>query len=142
MDKRLLTVSIVALAAAAIPADAATTGVQVASGRYTINIEGFVPVICRASVDSGMVAPDTGVTSLGSLNEFCNDSAGYSVYADYSDSMAGGSLIVDGVTVPLESSGSSLVSSSDHAAITSRDLSLELPDGIAGGTLSFRIEPR
>lgn len=142
MDKRFLFMPAIILAAAAVPADAGASGLQVGSNRYTINLEGFVPVICRATVDSAMINPTAGTTQLGSLNEFCNDAAGYSVYADYSGSLAGGNLIVDGTPVPLQSSGTSLVSSSDHAAIASHDISLELPDGVSGGSLSFRIEPR
>jgi hypothetical protein len=124
-----------AAAAVAIPAVAAETG------DYRIGIEGEVPLLCRASVDSATVPATAGETKLGRLEEFCNSGAGYKVYADYSPELANAVLRVDGRAVPLDESGTALVSSSAGAAIASHDLVLSLPEGVSGGSISFRIVP-
>lgn len=126
----------------ATPAAAVAPGVTVDSGQFAVGITGFVPVVCRASVDAGMVSPGRGSTSLGSLNEFCNSSAGYRVVADYSPSLASGKLVVDGKAIVLTAAGSVVVTQSDRAAIASRPIALDAPAGTTGGSLSFRIEPR
>lgn len=142
MAKRLVTVtmSVVGFVALAAPAVAIAPGVEIASSRFSIGLVGYVPVICRATVEANMVGTQEGVASLGSLNEFCNSPTGYKVYADHSSSLADANLVVDGHKVPLDGTGSTLISSSEGAAIESRDLSLELPENVEGGSLSFRIE--
>jgi hypothetical protein len=107
--------------------------------RFGIDVQGHVPVICQARVDAATVSAGAGETSLGHLNEFCNSGAGYSVYADYSEELSNAVLVIDGKAVPLSESGSVLISTSATAAITSRELSLKLPDGVTGGSISFRI---
>ena len=74
--------------------------------------------------------------------EFCNSPNGYRVVADYSASLAGASLLVDGTAVPLADGGSIVVSQSDSAAIADHSLALQLPEGGQTGNISFRIEPR
>ncbi len=133
--------SLAGLSMLAMPASAVAPGVD-ASGQFTIGVVGFVPVICRTSLDANMVTPTAGTTSLGSLNEFCNSPNGYRVVADYSQSLASGKLIVDGDEIKLSGKGTAVVSQSPDAAIASRSVAIELPKGSKGGTLSFRIEPR
>ncbi len=142
MSLRLVSMSAIGLAAMTVPASAIAPGVDVASSRFTIGLVGYVPVICRASVDATLVGTEEGSASLGSLNEFCNSPNGYRVYADHSASLSSAKLIVDGEEFALDSSGSTVVSSSNSAAIESHDISLELPEGVENGSLSFRIEPR
>lgn len=139
MRKRLSLFLVTATVAAAFPAYGTSNNVAVGSGQYSIGISGIVPVICRASVDATVVAPSAGQVSLGALNEFCNSPGGYEVYVDYSPAFVGANLVVDGARLALSPSGTTRVSSSANAAINSRSLSLELPEGVSGGNISFRI---
>jgi hypothetical protein len=139
MRKRLSLLMISATMAATFPAYGTSNNVAVGSGQFSIGISGIVPVICRASVDATVVTPSVGEVSLGALNEFCNSPGGYEVYADYSPAFAGASLVVDGTRVPLSTSGTTRVSGSSNAAINARSLALDLPEGVSGGNISFRI---
>jgi len=56
---------------------------------YTLQISGIVPTVCNANLDSSTVASEAGEVALGQLKEFCNDSAGYQVWVDYSPNLAG-----------------------------------------------------
>jgi hypothetical protein len=132
------------LIASALPANAFVPGVNIARSDTTIAITGVVPVICHARVDASSVVGTPGTVSLGQLKEFCNSPHGYRVYADYSSSLAHAKLLVDGVPVPLQKDGSTLVSHSAKAAIDTRELALDLPKkgpATVSGSLSFRIEP-
>lgn len=122
------------------PAVAVAPEIQLA-GRATIDIVGWVPVVCRASVDTTTIAPTAGTVQLGSLNEFCNNPNGYRVVADYSPALQGATLSVDGNAIQFESAGSTVVSSSNEPAITSHSLSLDVPEGVSDAAISFRIEP-
>lgn len=119
---------------------AVAPAINVGQAQYSLGISGFVPVICRASVDANSVAVTPGTVSLGSLREFCNSPNGYRVIADYSPSMASANLLVDGHLVPLSEGGTTVVSSSSQAAINSYPVDLQLPEGVDGGSISFRIE--
>ena len=123
----------------AAPASAVAPGVNLGSGQFTIGLTGFVPVICRASVDATVVAPSAGTVQLGALNEFCNSPNGYVVVANYSASLGKATLLVDGKSVPLGADGTTIVTQSDTAAISTHELALQ---GASQGSLSFRIEPR
>lgn len=133
-----------ALIAVAVPANAIAPGVNVARADTTIAITGVVPVICHARLDAGSVTATPGTVRLGTLKEFCNSPSGYRVYADYSPSLAHAKLLVDGIPVPLQKDGSTLVSHSAKAAIDTHELALDLPKKgpeRVSGSLSFRIEP-
>ena len=123
----------------AAPASAVAPGLNLGSGQFTIGLSGFVPVICRASVDATVVAPGSGTVHLGALNEFCNSPNGYVVVANYSASLGKATLLVDGKAVPLGADGTTIVTQSDTAAISTHELALQ---GASQGSLSFRIEPR
>ena len=123
----------------AVPASAVAPGVNLGSGQFTIGLTGFVPVICRASVDATVVAPSAGTVQLGALNEFCNSPNGYVVVANYSASLGKATLLVDGKAMPLGADGTTIVTQSDTAAISTHELALQ---GASQGSLSFRIEPR
>jgi len=132
------------IVASAMPAGAFAPTVNIARADTTIAITGIVPVICHTRVDASSVAGTPGTVSLGRLKEFCNSPHGYRVYADYSPSLADAELTVDGVSVPLQQGGSTLVSESADAAIEYRELALSLPENgpaAVSGSLSFRIEP-
>lgn len=141
MNMRLAIASLVGIASVSLPAAAVDQDVTLGSSRYTIGITGFVPVICRATVNTTSIAPSAGTVQLGSLTEFCNSPRGYLVHADYSASLSAAKLVVDGVEKPLGSDGTVVVSSSERAAITNRSVALELPEGVQGGSISFRIDP-
>lgn len=132
-----------ALAAASVMvALAPASHAQSGASQYRIGVEGHVPVICRVAVDAAQVDAGAGTASLGNLNEFCNNAHGYQVVADYSPVLAGASLVVDGVEIPLNESGSVTVSRSGTAAIASRKLALKLAGNAQPGNLTFRIMPQ
>lgn len=137
-----------ALAAAALSSFAAANAsgvnpaLSVEAGRYVLGITGFVPVVCRASVDATSVPAAAGKVSLGTLSEFCNSPNGYEIYADHSAALAGGSIVVAGQRVQLSETGSTRIRMSDHAAIQSNEVSLEVPEGVTSGQIAFRIVPR
>lgn len=122
-------IALTAVAASALVSTAAT-----ATPSFTLELTGQVPTICYADVQLS-----AGRT--GTLDEFCNVSSGYEVYAEHSPELAGAMLVVDGVEVALSAEGPTRVSRSDHADIATRSLELRLPDGRAApnGTLSFRV---
>ena len=134
-----------AIAAATVAASTSAAVPATGSNQATIQISAIVPVICKTQL-VGSPATLTNVANggvqLGSLSEFCNNARGYRVVADYSANLANAKLLVDGVPVPLNKTGSTIVSQSNRAAIASHDLVLQVPRGTAAnGNLSFRIEP-
>jgi hypothetical protein len=104
---------------------------------YTIGITGFVPTICHAQLDTSIVPAQSGETSLGQLNEFCNSPNGYQVYVQGSPELANSTLMVDGQPITLSANGPTLVVSSDRPNIASRDVSLA-SNGVAG-SLTFQV---
>ena len=126
---------------AAVNASAGDTGLDIGSSRYTLSITGFVPVVCRASVDATSVPTTAGEVSLGTLSEFCNSPNGYAIYADHSAAPAGGSIVVGGQKIQLSESGSTRIRMSDHAAIQNTGVSLEVPEGVTSAQIAFRIVP-
>ena len=131
----------VAVLALTAPATGALQGVTTDSGDIRIGISGYVPVICRTSLEAQTVTPVDGRAALGALREFCNNPNGYAIQADYSPALAGGALIVDGVSIPLEESGTVEITRSSQAGIAKRSVELELPENVEAGALSFRIQP-
>jgi ABC-type sugar transport system substrate-binding protein len=104
---------------------------------YTIGITGFVPTICHAQLDTTVIPAQSGETSLGKLNEFCNSPNGYQVFVEGSPELANATLVVDGQPITLAANGPTLVASSDRPNIAARDVSLA--SNGAAGSLSFRI---
>lgn len=142
MKKTLIggAVAVAALFIASSPAVASET----ASGAsaYRLEVVGTVPVICRVKVDNEVIAPASGTVSLGTLHEFCNNSGGYRVVADYSPALANARLKVDGTVIALDQSGSAVISQSNQPGIANHAVELELADARQVGSVSFRIEPR
>jgi hypothetical protein len=108
---------------------------------FELRIHGYVPVICRATVETVVSTPRRGVVQLGLLKEFCNSANGYEVWVDYSPQLSGSLLMVDGRAVRLAGSHSVRISQSSHAAMQSRDLVLNLQGQRPEGSLSFRVVP-
>ncbi|WP_156389441.1 hypothetical protein [Brevundimonas sp. Root1423] len=109
------------------------------SDEYTLAIRGYVPVICRASVEANNVVPVRGQASLGRLREFCNSPNGYEVWLDHTPGLAGAAMVVDGERVEFSPGSATLLSKSTHAAVASRNLAMEMPrDGMAGH-MSIRV---
>lgn len=123
-------------------ASAVAPEVALQSGRATFEISGVVPVMCRASVDSTSLPLVAGRIEMGSLHEFCNNPAGYTVVADYSRNLAGAQLYVDGRAIELGRQGSTVVSGADGASIATHAVALELPAKAQAGMISFRVETR
>ena len=105
---------------------------------YSIGITGYVPVTCRATLQATVIPSQPGATSLGNLQEFCNNPNGYQIFVDSSPELANATLVIGGREVELSGTGSTLVSASSGPAITSTDVVLEHSGG-ASGSLSFRI---
>lgn len=138
---RKVYLGVAAVLALSAPATGAIPGVTTSSGDLQIGISGYVPVICRTSLESTFVSPNEGKAVLGSLREFCNNPNGYAIQADYTPSFASGTIIVDGVSIPLDDTGTVEISRSGRAGIVTRSLELELPEDVEAGSLSFRIQP-
>lgn len=136
--KRSLSAFLAAAALCVGTAHAAVVGEGAQTAGYTLTITGFVPVICRASLDATVVPGAPGRTSLGALNEFCNSPNGYQVFVESSPELAGATLLIDGSPVLLSASGPTLVSASNGPAIESRQLALDT-SGAVSGSLSIRV---
>lgn len=133
---------IAALAVSTLFAGAAfagSLGSAAEQNTFTLELRGYVPVICRAEVSATQVGTQSNQVSLGQLNEFCNDPNGYQVWVDYSPNLADGALLVDGQRVNLTTAGSVMVSSSNQPSIAAHDLALDLPQSGAQGSVSIRV---
>jgi len=107
---------------------------------FELRLRGYVPVICRASVETSTAVVRGSVVHLGALNEFCNNANGYEVWVDYSPHLSGAILMVDGRAVRLAGAHSSVrISASSHAAMQTRDLALYLRGQRPDGSISFRV---
>ena len=106
-----------------------------------LRISGYVPVVCRATVETSAAPAEGGVMQLGRLKEFCNNANGYEVWIDYLPQLAGSILLIDGQAVRLSGAQSVRISQSRHAASLSRTLALDLQGQSADGSLSFRVVP-
>ncbi len=136
-----IALAFIALGAVSAPALGVSPHIASTSSGYSLGISGFVPVICRATVDANMIAPTTGEVRIGALNEFCNSPNGYEVHADFSQSLAQAKLLVDGNKINLSSTGTARISKSNRASIQHREIFLDLPKGVESGNISFRIVP-
>jgi hypothetical protein len=136
MLKRTLGTAIVACGLISGAATAATGD----ASSYSLRLSGFVPLACRAQLSSTAVPTEGGQVSLGSLDEFCNNASGFEVWVDYSPSLAGGKLNVDGKNYDLDASGSVRIDSSPTPAVASKSVSLDTASGVSG-SLSIRVVP-
>ena len=122
-----------ALAFTALQADANPSG----EAHYTVSITGWVPVICRATLNQTLFIEDEDIVDLGQLDEFCNASQGYQVWIDSTPGVSG-TLYVDGQEISLSTTGTTLISTSPTAAKRSRHLALSVGDSPLA-SLSIRV---
>lgn len=115
------------LTRAAVAAAAALTAGAPRAATWTIELRGEAPVVCKADLAQSQVTGSGGQTSLGALNELCNDARGFHVFARTSPG-AGGVFIVDGRSVPLSTDGQTEIDVSPSAAIATRQLAYD-PQG-------------
>src|SRR5258708_33357379 len=95
-----------AIAASALATSAAWGAVPGDQSSYTLQLTGYVAVACRAELSATQAPADAGQVSLGQMDEFCNNARGYEVWVDYSPSLAGDAIEVDGKSYALDASGS------------------------------------
>lgn len=117
---------------------AAGSAAQAGAASYTINITGYVPVVCRVTAANTQVQSGQTV-DLGNLTEFCNNPTGYQVWVDYTPGITGETMYVDGNAIPLSSSGSTMIDSSSTAASLVRSLSISGADQPT--SISLRVVP-
>ncbi|MFI4933459.1 MAG: hypothetical protein ACHP7N_02465 [Caulobacterales bacterium] len=134
-----------ALAAAALAslmtlgAPSMASAVSPGGAGYSLAISGFVPVICRAQLDSAPIPSQAGVVPLGQMQELCNNANGYEVWVDYSPTLAGDTLVVDGQQIALTASGSTRIVASSGPNIATRSLALDIPANGVSGSVSIRV---
>jgi len=112
------------------------------SGPYQISLRGFVPVICRVTVNE-KIQPAGGIlVDLGEMTEFCNSAGGYIVYIDHTPDVAGAVFIIDGRRIELNPHGSTAVYQSAGPGNRTHKIRLDLTNHPAPkGGLWFRIQP-
>ena len=118
---------------------AASPAMAQSSWTSTIELRGYVPVICRATLHSAPAFRDDGVVELGSLDEFCNAGSGYRVVVDYAPGEDPGQLLVDGREVPLDRSGRTVIAQVSGPSISSRNLAY-VPSDRPIAALSIHVE--
>jgi hypothetical protein len=95
-----------------VMAAAVTALAGISSAAYaesaTIHINGYVPVICHAEF-AAMPAQHNDLIRIGTIKEFCNDGRGYQLIASYSAGDGLGEFILDGQSVTLDPSGSTVL---------------------------------
>lgn len=127
-----------AAAISLLAANAALAAAPSGTSSYTLQISGFVPVICHAQLPETATPAQAGQVSLGQLSEFCNNGNGFEVWVDYSPSLAGDTLMVDGKQIKLTSAGSVRIDKSNRAAVDSKNVTLDAQSA-ASGSLSLRV---
>jgi hypothetical protein len=111
------------------------------SANYTIQISGYVPVICRVTSSARNIEISGQKSEQVQIEEFCNNSQGYQVWLDHEPN-SGATVYVDGKAIWLSEGGSTMIRNSDRAALETHSLSFEI--GESEGRLpsvSMRIVP-
>lgn len=141
MSVKRSAIALAMLVASASPAFASTGGNPATS---TFRIQGFVPVICRVTVNNVAGPMDSqGVVSLGVAQEFCNAPRGYRVIIQHTHDLEGAAVISNGVRIPLSASGETVVTDSVHADIRQVPLAIDVgEDPSRLQSLSIRIEAK
>jgi hypothetical protein len=130
--KTMFTVLAAIATAACGPAFSDGNGSLQGKSSYTVRLEGYVPVICRVSVEGPAVS--------ASMTEFCNNPGGYQVWIDHQAGLDGAAIQVDGQRIGLSPSGATLISASSTAAFRTRQIAVEGEQGQIAA-LSLRIVP-
>lgn len=115
---------------------------------YTVEIRGWVPVICQATFQATNVqrVSNTGPINVGGVSVFCNDPRGFQLFVDHAPGVRNGFVIVDRVgqpqqRLPMGLNGSTLIASSETAARGIYNVSLDLEDASRISTMSLRMVP-
>ena len=105
-------------------------------------MKGFVPIVCRVSIDNNVKVTGDSIIDLGQMNEFCNNANGYRIFVDHAADASGAALIIDGQRVELSAQGSTAIYQSSTAARGSHRISLDVTQHEGPiGELWFRIQP-
>ena len=131
--------SAAAIAASALASSAAWGAAPADQASYSLQLSGYVAVACRAQLTTTEVPAQAGQIPLGQMDEFCNNANGYEVWVDYSPSLAGDTIEVDGKSFALDASGSTRIDASSAPAIASKTVALDVPTGGVSGTVSIRV---
>lgn len=132
-----LSIAALAISGAALANEPARDG----GAEFRIGIAGKVPVICRVSLDTTVLADVDGRVSLGTMKEFCNNPTGYRVVLEYPAAMESAKLIIDGREFALDGSGLVDVTRSAGAAVAEHKVELDLNQKVGSGALALRIDP-
>jgi type 1 fimbria pilin len=112
------------------------------SPSYTIQISGYVPVICRVTSSARIIEISGPMVELVQIEEFCNNSQGYQVWLDHEPN-SGATLYVDGKAIPLSEIGTTMISNSDRAALKTHSLSFDIGESEGRlSSVSLRIVPQ
>jgi hypothetical protein len=133
MNKVMKTLAGVAAAVAA--ASAATSASAVG---WTIELKGTVQLVCKAELTQSAAPSGSGVVTLGPLNELCNDGNGFEVYAT-TPAGTGGAFLVDGKSVPVSSSGQTVIDASPSAVIMTHQLAYDPQGGQAPSSVTISV---
>ena len=128
-----------AIAASALASSAAWGAAPGDQASYYLQLGGYVAVTCRAQLSATQAPAQAGQVPLGQMDEFCNNASGYEVWVDYSPSLAGDTIEVDGKSFVLDASGSTRIDASSAPAIASKTVALDVPTGGVSGTVSIRV---
>lgn len=115
-----------------------------AASSYGVELRGNVGVNCHVTSQSSVIDASHGVADLGTLREFCNNAAGYTLYLDYAPQLAGAVVKVDGANIVLGTEGSVEMASEAGPAIRNRAVTIDLSqvEDNANLAITFRIVPR
>lgn len=127
--------SVLALMAVVTPSTAA-----VASNQASALISAEVPLVCTATL-SGTSLSGSGST-VGVLEEFCNNGRGYRVLASVTGDVDGAMLLVDGVPHRLAAGTEIEIVSEQSAKLTRRTLAFEAARADQSGEISVRAVAR
>lgn len=108
----------------------------------TINLQAEVPIVCNVQFQplAGQVEAG-GVVAIGTAEEFCNAPRGYRVVLQHPSDMIGAAVLSGVERIPLSQNGETVVADSDHPAVETRQLALDLGhDARRLNRLGLRIE--
>ena len=123
---------------------AALVSAPLAASTYGVELRGHVPVSCHVTGSAAMIELADGIADLGTVREFCNNAAGYTLLLDYAPQLAGAVVTIDGTSVVLDGAGTASLAAEAGPALKTRAISIDLTGAAdtADPAISFRIVPR
>ncbi len=112
---------VISLASALTVLTAGYAYAQINARSASVSMRGEVPLVCRVAF-----TPLPGNATQGETVEFCNNAAGYTLFARATGNANGAALIVNGVPIPL---------------ISGQDVAIGGATGPAQKTSSISIDP-